>query len=259
MSEPVTLGRRLDRLGRRIAARHGVTPRWSGPFGVLLQHLGGLPSAGGTRFTRREVPVRRPLVAVGRPLPADLTSRLRPLVGEGVEAVRVHDDEAADTRARAHRADAVTVGNDVYFRAGRLQPREPRGFALLVHEATHVVERMRPGASWRRATSGGSGEEERLALHREAYALGQPAGPTGPDSGPVPGPPVNLPVNLGAAAPAAVPAPASWSTPAARPMTAASDRVVGVPAPAAIDLEALRAGLVRDLIGQLRDEFERGG
>jgi hypothetical protein len=259
MSEPVTLGRRLDRLGRRLATRHSVTPRWSGPFGVLLQHLGRIPAPDGTRFTRREAPVRSPLTAVGRPLPADVTSRLRPLVGEGVEAVRVHDDEAADTRARAHRADAVTVGNDVYFRAGRLQPREPRGFALLVHEATHVVERMRPGASWRRATSGGSGEEERLALYREAYALGQPTAPAGPVSGPFSGPPVNLPVNLGAAVPAAAPAPASSPTPAARPMTAATDRVVGAPAAAAIDLEALRAGLVRDLIGQLRDEFERGG
>jgi hypothetical protein len=35
--------------------------------------------------------------------------------------------------------------------------------------------------------------------------------------------------------------------------------VVGLPAAAGIDVEALKAGLLRDLIGQLRDEFERGG
>jgi hypothetical protein len=278
MSEPGTLGRRLDGLGRRLAARHNVDFPWSAPLGVLLDHLTGLPSPAGPRFARREATPQRlvaPQTSTGRALPADVTARLRPLVGEGVEAVRVHDDDVADARARAHRADAVSVGADVYFRTGRLRPREPRGFALLAHEATHVVERLRPGASWRRATAGGVDDEERLALTREAYALAPPL-PNGitPTGGPVPrGPAGPAPMSLATPAPAAMPArapaPASTSvassgsppaSPQGRPMTAASDRVVGLPAAAAgIDVEALKAGLLRDLIGQLRDEFERGG
>jgi hypothetical protein len=47
--------------------------------------------------------------------------------------------------------------------------------------------------------------------------------------------------------------------PAARPMTAAADRQAGPPAPAGIDVDALRGRIVRDLMRQLRDEFERGG
>jgi hypothetical protein len=42
-------------------------------------------------------------------------------------------------------------------------------------------------------------------------------------------------------------------------MTAATDRTVPMPAGATVDLNALKALLLRDLIGQLRDEFERGG
>jgi hypothetical protein len=287
MSEPGTLGHRLDGLGRRLAARHDVDFPWSAPLGVLLDQLTGLPSPADPRFARREATRQRlvaPGVPKGRALAADVTARLRPLVGDGVEAVRVHDNDAADARARAHRADAVSVGADVHFRAGQLRPREPRGFALLAHEATHVVERLRPGASWRRSTAGGVDDEERLALTREAYALAPPAGVPGSPSGitatgapmtsgQMPGgPPGPAPMSLATPAPAAMPAPApapastseasSGSPPASlqgRPMTAASDRVVGLPAAAGIDVEALKAGLLRDLIGQLRDEFERGG
>jgi hypothetical protein len=267
MSEPVTLGQRLDRLGRRLVARHDMTPQWSGPLTVLLEHLGRLPSPDGPRFARREAPPGRPVTSAGRALPADVTARLRPVVGEGVEAVRVHDDEAADERARAHRSDAVSVGTDVYFRAGRLRPREPRGFALLVHEATHVVERMRPGAAWRRATGGGSDDEERLARTREAQALA-PAPPAVARPAWAPAPPASAGPARSAPAsarsePLSISAPAAGGAPASaadRPMTAASDRLLGgSPAAAGIDLEALKAGLVRDLIGQLRDEFERGG
>src|SRR5262245_21766764 len=126
MNAPDTLGRRLERLGRRLAGRHDFAFPWAAPLGVLLDHLGELPSPAGPRFHRREgrpeslaLPQVSP-VQVGRVLPSDVTARLRPIVGEGVEAMRVHDDEAADAKARQHRADAVTVGSDVYFRAGKL-------------------------------------------------------------------------------------------------------------------------------------------
>ncbi|WP_426513833.1 eCIS core domain-containing protein [Dactylosporangium sp. McL0621] len=266
-TEPDTLGRRLDGLGRRIAGRHDLAFPWAEPLGVLLDHLGQLPSPAGPRFHRRETTPERPAVPptkTGRALPADVTARLRPLVGDTAGAVRVHDDDAADARARAHRADAVSVGNDVYFRAGKLRPREPRGFALLVHEATHVVERMRPGAAWRRATTGGAGEEERLALAREERALA-PDVPRAPMPGPLPtahgghAEPAAQPVAAHALGPAPDPVAAPAGYAVSRPMTASADRTLPSSGGAALDLEALKAGLLRDLIGQLRDEFERGG
>ena len=84
--------------------------------------------------------------------------------------MRVHDDRAADQLARRHRADAVTVGRDVYFRQDRLRPRDPQGFGLVAHEATHVAEFFAPGAAWRRLTGGAQQEEERLAEANERRA-----------------------------------------------------------------------------------------
>jgi hypothetical protein len=42
-------------------------------------------------------------------------------------------------------------------------------------------------------------------------------------------------------------------------MMAAADRDVSAPAPAPVDLEALRRDMVDDLMRQLRIESERGG
>jgi hypothetical protein len=58
---------------------------------------------------------------------------------------------------------------------------------------------------------------------------------------------------------AAPPTVAPATAPAARPMTAAVNRPTGMPAPAGIDVDALRGRIMRDLMRQLRDEFERGG
>lgn len=293
-----TLGQRLTDQARRMASRPALVMPWATPFAVLLDHLAELPSPEAGRFTRREVAVaeqawpnqahewRAQAGSPGRPLPSDVVTRLRAAVGPGVETMRVHDDDAADEMARAHRADAVTVGSDVFFRQGQLNPREPRGFGLLVHEATHVVARSRPGASWHGATTSGARAEENLALAREAAVL--PGSGPAPEGSHVPTAPVGeypavpVPSLLGAppatpaasllapvaapVVPPALPSAATPSvaeplaTPAARPMTAAVDRPTsGVPAPAGIDVEALRGRIMRDLMRQLRDEFERGG
>lgn len=271
-----------------MATRSMPAQPWAAPFEVLIDHLTTLPSPNGGRFARREAAVAEPAwpaqeqgwtgqagppaAPQGRPLPSDVLTRLRAVVGPGVEAMRVHDDDAAHETAEAHRADAVTVGSDVYFRRGKLNPREPRGFGLLVHEATHVVERSR-----RADTAGAAGAEENLALTREAAVvsgrspapgawqppphrgdvLGLPPGPAHIHGGPAAVSPAAF---TSAPPPAALPA-GPVATPAARPMTAAIDRPADLP-PAAqqpFDVDALRERIVRDLKRQLRDEYERGG
>ncbi len=274
-----TLGGRLDVRARRLAARPLPALPWAGPFAVLLNHLAALPTPD-SRFTRTELtgseptwPQRQDMrsgmaesAAPGEPLPSDVVTRLRTVVGPGVETIRVHDGDAADEVARTHRADAVTVGSDVFFRQGRFNPRDPAGFALLVHEATHVVERFRPGASWQRATPGAVAAEEDRALANEMSVLPgrsprppvdryllAPAAPLPMSAAPHATPPIS-------AAPHVTP-PAHTAAPAARPMTAAVDRptaAAGQPQPQ-LDVEALRGRIVRDLMRQLRDEFERGG
>jgi Domain of unknown function (DUF4157) len=288
-----TLGQRLTEQARRIVARCVPDYPWTHPVEVVLDHLTTLPDRFNGRFDRREAATAgdgwdvRPRVRhgsagiaganatrvadihVGRPLPSDVAHRLRAATGPGVDAIRVHDDTTANTLAGAHRADAVTVGSDIFFRQGRFRPREPRGFALLVHEATHVLERLRPGASWRRATPGGTSDEEHTARAREAVSLTGPAVVGGPDmawrfapaSGwavPNPPPAVPLPQTAGTGRPSLAGSPPLGSS-AAHPMAAAQDRQVEPAPPTPVDLEALRASLVHDLMRQLRDEFERGG
>ncbi|MDX3117087.1 DUF4157 domain-containing protein [Streptomyces scabiei] len=197
-------------------------------------------------------------------LPATARSRLRAVVGPAAEAMRVHDDERADSLARARRADAVTVGQDVYFRHGRLRPRDERGFALLVHEATHVMALLRPGASWRRATGAGvrAEEAEAMAGERSAWSgAGSPRRPSGPGlpARPHPARPTAHPSGAAHGPPAASPAdpatPPAMRAPADRDAPTATTADAGPP----IDLNALKRELVDDLMRQLRNEFERGG
>jgi hypothetical protein len=280
-----TIGLRLRDQARAIATRHLPDLTWTSPLAVLLDHITApsarfegrfdrMEAAPGSEFRPRMSVV--PLTSAGRPLPSDVSQRLRAVVGPGADAMRVHDDEVADATAAAHRADAVTVGSDVYFRRGRLRPRDPAGFGLLVHEATHVLERLRPGVSWRRSTAAGIRDEESAALSREAAGrtpYGRPVrqnGLPGTDRWPHGATPSAVPpgsaVPLGPGPPArqattaAHPATAAHPTVAARPMAAAADRDVTSPPPAAsFDLEALRNSLVPELMRRLRDEFERGG
>ena len=208
-----------------------------------------------------------PAAAPGRPLPADIRARLRDVAGAGADALRVHTSPAADAAARAHRADAVTVGTDVHLRAGRLRPDEPAGFALLAHEASHVTALLDPGRVWRRAVAGGAGQEEDAALATEAAAW-QRAARGGPAPGAAGRPPVPAgpgPQRLLPASPPARPAgqpggdarPAEGHPAQARPMPAPSDRDTAPAAP--FDVEELRRSLVSDLMRQLRTDFERGG
>ncbi len=197
-------------------------------------------------------------------LPSDIHAQLRRVIGRDAGALRVHDDRAADLLAQQHRADAVTIGRHVYFRQGQLRPRDPQGFALIAHEATHVAELLAPGAAWRRLTSGGRRDEERLAEANEWRASHD--GPGHPPAMPAAPPrPVRPPPVVAAAvarqqgsqaafAPTA-PSPAP-ATPALHPMRAAEDRTTE-PAPS-LDVEALQRSLLQDLKRQLRTEFERG-
>jgi Domain of unknown function (DUF4157) len=205
--------------------------------------------------------------ATGRPLPADIRTRLRDVAGAGADAVRVHTSPAADAVARAHRADAVTMGADVHLRAGWYRPDEPAGFALLAHEAAHVTALLDPGRVWRRTGAGGAdGEEDAaLAIEAAAWPRAAPGGlaPGAADRPPVPAGPQRPWPASPPARPAAQPGGAAGGRAAeghpaqARPMPAPADRDTGPPAP--FDVEELRRSLISDVMRQLRTDFERGG
>jgi hypothetical protein len=241
------------------------------------------PAVGGTWAGRRRPGEERGDEATDddlREVPADVRSRLRREVGQAADLMRVHAGPRADAHARAADADAVTRGRDVYLRQGRWAPRREEGVALLAHEATHVAGLVAPRGAWRRAV--GDVAEEALARARERSLLapGAAPSPTAPAGGTgwpgtLEGPGTRFGSypghdHLGSAAVASS-GYASGSAPAAAPAAPSASPAVAVRASgmragvdrdltpaAAPDLDALRRGVIAEVMQRLRSEIERG-
>jgi Domain of unknown function (DUF4157) len=102
----------------------------------------------------------------GRSLERSTRERLEPRLGASLAAVRVHDDNLADSLTRALSARAFAVGSDVFFAPGAYRPGSRAGDALIAHEATHVVQ-QRDGPAHGALTVSSPGD----ALEREAEAI----------------------------------------------------------------------------------------
>jgi len=78
--------------------------------------------------------------------------------GADFGGVRVHTDAAAARMSRELRAEAFTVGRDVYFADGRYAPGSDRGRRLLAHELAHTIQQgyscVRRPAAIRQAVTG---------------------------------------------------------------------------------------------------------
>ncbi len=225
----------------------------------------GVSSSSGSSV---EAPRDRDAQAEGLPVSPDVRMRLRDLAGPAPAAMRVRDDVQADAVARSRQADAVTVGNQVLFRADRYRPHTPQGLALLAHEATHVAQAQQPNVAWQRATAAGRASEERQALAVERATLRSARGTSAGDALGAALPLGGLPGQTAATSQAAWSLPALpaaegvGSTAAMQPMAAATGRdLEAQPAPStpAPSFQELREALVRDLMRQLRADFERGG
>jgi Domain of unknown function (DUF4157) len=286
-----TLGERLDAQARLLRSRREPEFSWAATFGVLAHRLTELSAPFEGRFDRveaspgmrhpvpafraRAVPPADPVSAKshatgptgsvpasdgrpassgddpgpGRDLPAEVRRSLRDVSGSAADLIRVHADGPADAIARAHDADAVTAGADVFFRDGRLGYADRHAMALLAHEASHVSDLLQPGFV-RTPGSRGSAANEARALGQE-HAVLSGASRTVAASGSAPvGSAPHTPGTAGRRGPA----------PAATGVhRAATNRDPGPTAAPEVDLEALRRGVVADLMLQLRTEFERGG
>lgn len=245
--EIVPFGLQLQTAAERIIAGHLPRPTCRRLTTAVLARVHALTATNIERFARMEVDPDEPeqLDWPGVPLGPAVLQRLERVVGPAAQAVRVHDGPAADRLARAHHADAVTVGADVHFAEGRYRPEEPLGFALLAHEATHVAHALAPDVGWWRTSAAAARGEEAAARSAESAAL-RPPSPAHPDRtarGPAPARPI--PTKAGAAI---------------HPAAAPADRP-GAPEPIAtpaVDVEALRQGLLRELREQIRTDMERG-
>ena len=197
------------------------------------------------------------------------------ILGHGFEwlhaasrVARVHDDARADRIARAYGAEALTLGQEIFFRSGRLDPGSARGLSLLAHELTHVWQQARPGG----VRDALEARRHEAALESEATrterAVARAAGPVDgslPGSRPDPrSAPPALVLPRPAPAPArveAAPRSAPTPAPAAPALRAAEDRPgeTGGEAGGGPDIAELTAEVYRRLIRRMRIDQERLG
>ena len=76
----------------------------------------------------------------GSPLPPSVRSFMEPRFGARFDNVRVNADAGAARMSRELGARAFTVGNSIYFGAGRFQPDTRDGKELIAHELTHTIQ-----------------------------------------------------------------------------------------------------------------------
>lgn len=100
-------------------------------------------SAGGGHGGRQGEPLAARLESArGKGSPMD--SGTRDLMESGFGAdfgqVRIHTDQEAADMSREMRAQAFTLGHDVYFNASRYNPATEEGRRLLAHELAHVLQ-----------------------------------------------------------------------------------------------------------------------
>ena len=89
--------------------------------------------------------VHAALRSTGRALDDETRASMEPALGHGLGAVRLHADSLAEESARALDAQAYTVGQDIFFDAGRYNPRSGPGQELLAHELAHTVQQETGG------------------------------------------------------------------------------------------------------------------
>ncbi|SHF09688.1 eCIS core domain-containing protein [Streptoalloteichus hindustanus] len=103
----------------------------------------------GKRSSRTPRDLREVLASPGQPMDLGLRRDLESALGHDFGRVRVHTDRDAAAVADLLGADAVTVGQDIFFAEGAYEPGTLAGRRLLAHELLHTVQEPDvAGALW---------------------------------------------------------------------------------------------------------------
>jgi uncharacterized protein DUF4157 len=108
----------------------------------------GSPGSGPPDGARGAASLRHVLVqqeGAGQRIPPEHRSPMEQFFGRPIEDVRLHTGPIVARTARALRADAFTIGRDIFFGRGKLSLGTQVGQALLAHELTHVVQQSTLG------------------------------------------------------------------------------------------------------------------
>lgn len=76
----------------------------------------------------------------GSPMQSDTREFMESSMGADFSGVRIHNDQEAAGMSNSIRAQAFTIGQDIYFNANQYNPSSDSGKHLLAHELTHVMQ-----------------------------------------------------------------------------------------------------------------------
>ncbi|MGN6032066.1 MAG: eCIS core domain-containing protein [Thermomicrobiales bacterium] len=258
-----TLGERLTRQVEGMQRRRTPHRAWQGLVETILARDDERRATHADRWQRREPPAGSIVPAPPDDAPTDSEPaapprRPEPLVrevlGEWAPVIRIHDDAPAAAFAARHRADAVTVGTEIFLGAPTRQAPEFRE-QVIAHELTHVAQALDPHAAWQRMTATGIDREERRAVAAER-TVGER---TAPQTARSPFLPAPMPTPGPAPSPAAPIA--SPSSPVMRPMPADVGRDVTPEQPVApiVTSPLTNDQVMQALMLKIRTDYERGG
>lgn len=77
---------------------------------------------------------------MGDPLTENVSSFMGKRFGADFSNVRIHTDSKAGMLSKKIRAQAFTIGSDIYFGEGKFKPDTSDGKRLIAHELTHTIQ-----------------------------------------------------------------------------------------------------------------------
>lgn len=88
--------------------------------------------------------LRKALGEAGRPLPEAVRVDLEIEFSADLNGIRIHTGSLGDEIAKSLDAEAVTLGQHIFFRAGKWSPETADGMDLIVHETAHTLQHAGP-------------------------------------------------------------------------------------------------------------------
>lgn len=104
----------------------------------------------------------------GQPLDPGVRRELEERLGHDFSRVRLHNDRDSAALAELVGADAVTVGEDIFFAEGKFRPGTADGQRLLAHELLHTVQAPHSLGALRAGRDLGAVSLPQDAIEREA-------------------------------------------------------------------------------------------
>ncbi|MDG4865363.1 DUF4157 domain-containing protein, partial [Streptomyces sp. T-3] len=126
------------------------------------------------RAAKNRAPEPKDIVSgAGQPLDVGVRRELEEQLGHDFSRVRLHTDRDAGVLTDLLGADAVAVGQDIFFREGAYRPGTLDGQRLLAHELLHTVQNPEGLGALRAGRDLGAVSLPQQAAEREAEAGAQ--------------------------------------------------------------------------------------